>query len=337
MEFIEGVKKIKSKIANTPNDINEESTKASLVAPMLRAWGYDPSDLNEVSYEYVAKRTGKKDKMDCVVLRKGEPLMLIECKHMRDSLKSINNRTQIFRYFGATPNCDIAILTNGITYKFYTDFVEDNVMDDTPFFEVDISNVSPEEETVLRMFSKRSFDNKEIRKVARDLFRVRRMADALKEEMKKPTNGFLNYMLDLWKLQNNDTKRNGIRDLVGKAFDKFCMENRKPEIPTGTEHSTGATKTATEEDVDGYHIVRAICAKSVSPTDITINPTSSSYYCAVQLGSSSKGIIRMYFNKKKQKHIEIWNGDKWVRYDVDTVSDIYKYDAEILAAVKKRL
>jgi len=336
MEFVAGIEKIKGNIAKTTDKINEESTKNSLILPMLIAWGYDPYDLDEVSYEYTAQIAEKRDKVDFAVLKNKEPIMLVECKPMHDKLK-VTHLSQVYKYFGAVHECKIAVLTNGITYKFFTDFMRVNTMDLIPFFEVDISNVSPEDEVMLRMFGKKSFDNKNIRNAARTLFRIRRMADRMKEEKDKPTDEFLGYMLDKWGVSKTDKAKGDIRPLVGKALDKFCLENRKPTIPTGSEPSKDSTATNTEEELDGYHIVRAICAKVVSPASVTINPTSSSYYCAVQLGKTTKQIIRMYFNKKGQKHVEIWNGDKWMRYDVDSVSDIYKYDAEILAAVKKRL
>ena len=47
----------------------------------------------------------------------------------------------MFRYFG-TSKAKFAILTNGQFYRFYTDLDETNKMDETPFLEINILDIS---------------------------------------------------------------------------------------------------------------------------------------------------------------------------------------------------
>ena len=73
----------------------------------------------------------KSEKIDLAILFDDKVKMLIECKSANIKL-SYNHLTQLFRYF-AVSNVKIAILTNGIIYKFFTDSQSPGRMDETPF------------------------------------------------------------------------------------------------------------------------------------------------------------------------------------------------------------
>ena len=47
---------------------------------------------------------------------------------------------QLNGYFNNTKNSKIAILTNGVEYRFYSDVVEPNIIDNKPFFLFNLSN-----------------------------------------------------------------------------------------------------------------------------------------------------------------------------------------------------
>jgi hypothetical protein len=57
--------------------------------------------------------------------------MLIESKHWEQDLNLHDN--QLLRYFNVS-TAKFGLLTNGIIYRFYTDLVTPNKMDEKPFF-----------------------------------------------------------------------------------------------------------------------------------------------------------------------------------------------------------
>ena len=83
--------------------------------------------------------------------------MLIEAKPAGEPLKE-DNVGQLSRYFGTLPELHIAILTNGVSWKFFADLDKPNVMDSHPFFEVDLMNLSDADLDELERFSKKGLN-----------------------------------------------------------------------------------------------------------------------------------------------------------------------------------
>ena len=117
----------------------EEATKNALVMPFIAALGYDVFNPKEVIPEFAADvGTKKGEKVDYAIMRDGETIILVECKKANGDL-SHENMSQLYRYFTVT-KARIAILANGIQYRFYSDLEETNKMDDKPFLELDLAN-----------------------------------------------------------------------------------------------------------------------------------------------------------------------------------------------------
>lgn len=64
--------------------------------------------------------------------------MIVEAK-ARDK-KPQDHDGQLRRYFNGLVKTKVAIVTNGIEYRFFTDLLEKNIMDDEPFFSFNILN-----------------------------------------------------------------------------------------------------------------------------------------------------------------------------------------------------
>jgi len=92
--------------------LTEEATKNALIMPFIQLMGYDIFDPTEVVPEYVADIGLKKgEKVDYAIIKNGEPIIIIECKHWKENL-SLHNE-QLLRYFNVC-KAKLAILTNGI-------------------------------------------------------------------------------------------------------------------------------------------------------------------------------------------------------------------------------
>ncbi len=68
-----------------------------------------------------------------------------------------NHDAQLARYFNATPTVRVAILTNGLRIKVFTDLQQPNVMDDKPWMDFDIRSAKPAEIDALKRFRKADF------------------------------------------------------------------------------------------------------------------------------------------------------------------------------------
>ncbi|MBF0585277.1 MAG: type I restriction enzyme HsdR N-terminal domain-containing protein, partial [Magnetococcales bacterium] len=138
MDFDESIAALATRTKKLlPHIKTEEATKQALVVPFLQAMGYDPSDPTEVVPEFVADFATKKgEKVDYAILRHGKPIMVVECKWSGMGLDSLHAE-QLYRYFNVT-GAKVGILTNGISYRFFTDLEKANQLDGRPFLEFNV-------------------------------------------------------------------------------------------------------------------------------------------------------------------------------------------------------
>lgn len=137
--------------------LTEQAANTALVMPFLQALGYNVFDPSEVVPEFTCDVGIKKgEKVDYAIMRDKTVAMLIECKPFNTEL-SVSNASQLFRYFSTT-NARVAVLTNGVVYKFYSDIDARNRMDDRPFFTLQVDAVRKSDLRTLERFTKSAFD-----------------------------------------------------------------------------------------------------------------------------------------------------------------------------------
>ena len=121
----------------------EEATKNALVMPFIAALGYDVFNPREVVPEFHADVGIKRgEKVDYAIKHDDAIIALVECKTAGVNLSEAN-MSQLLRYFHAT-GARIAVLTNGVRYRFYSDLEAENKMDTRPFLELDLTNLRDE-------------------------------------------------------------------------------------------------------------------------------------------------------------------------------------------------
>ena len=122
MDFVERIRKLAEQIGrNRSFATSEENTKQYMVLPFIRALEYDDGDPGEVDREYVADWGVKRsERVDYAIKQDGKAIILIECK----KLGQISERaagSQLARYFTSDKDARIGILTDGETYRFFSD------------------------------------------------------------------------------------------------------------------------------------------------------------------------------------------------------------------------
>src|SRR5215218_4417358 len=126
MDFVDRISQLSQQVLKQTAIIQtEEATKNAMVMPFISALGYNVFDPTEVTPELHADIGLKKgEKVDCAILKDGKPILLFECKwHGADLSKE--HASQLYRYFSVT-EARFSVLTNGISYRFFTDLEAPN-------------------------------------------------------------------------------------------------------------------------------------------------------------------------------------------------------------------
>lgn len=343
MDLIDQIQTLANRIPKMIDHLQtEEATKHSLVMPFLAALGYNIFDPTEVVPEFTADvGTKKGEKVDYAILRDGQPIMLVECKAAQTTLGDKHD-SQLYRYFSVT-HARIAVLTNGIIYKFFADLNEPNKMDEHPFLEVDLLAIRESQIPALKRFTKLAFDIDGMLTAASELMYTKAIKQLFDAQLAEPSEDFVRFFISEV-YRGRATK--GIKDqfarLTKRALNEYIRERLNDRLksaleggaPPETEESAvekddGKTNDdgieTTDEEIEGFNIVRAILAETVDVSRIHMRDTKS--YCGILLDDNNrKPICRLRFNAASKKYLGLFNADKnEEKIEIGKVSDIYRY------------
>ena len=333
---------------------NEEATKMALIAPFIQSLGYDIFNPTEVKPEFSADLPGIKqgERVDYAVLENGQPKILIEAKPYRTDLRSAE-KGQLSRYFQAT-KARIGILTNGRQFQFFTDLDHQNLMDERPFAEIDLSDLKSAPLEQIKQLSKSMFDLETLLSTAERLKYLRGVKEEIRTELTEPSDWLVREMarrvhtservtgqllekfkpvvIDAIKAVINDR----INDRLSSAMEaeKKATEAQEPEnIAAEEEPSDG--NNFSDEEREGLYVVRAICASEIDPSRLSEKDTKN--YCNILIdGNTWKSILRMHFNGPS-KRLEIFDDAEPKMLQLEKISEIYQHSDRIRAALKTKL
>ncbi|MBD5237721.1 MAG: hypothetical protein HDS62_09405 [Bacteroidales bacterium] len=174
-----------------PKVKSEEATKQSMVLPLLQILGYDIFNPEEVIPEVPCDISGKGDKVDYAISLNDEHMILIECKECHQNIYSHVN--QMKKYFVAS-DARIAVLTNGIDYLFFTDHDKAHIMDEKPYYSINILDLSDEDITFLSDFSKSHFNPDRVLSNANDVIVRTAIMTRIKEEINLPSREMISIL-----------------------------------------------------------------------------------------------------------------------------------------------
>lgn len=370
MEIAERAQALALKIRKHKADIQtEEATKNAFVMPFISTvLGYDVFNPAEVIPEFTADvGTKKGEKIDYAIVHDGQVQVLVEAKKVNDPLR-IEHASQLFRYFAVT-NARIAILTNGETYQFYTDLDAPNRMDAKPFLVLDFSDIDDTLIPELAKLSKESFNLDSVINAAEELKYIGQIKRILATQFKSPEDEWVKF-LACRVYEGSFTQR--IRDqfapLVDKAARQFLNEqvndrlknalggpdsfisvstgaaelgeqpNTAESRPTSPEESatrdSNGDVVTTEEELDGYRIVRAIVCSEVPAARIVARDTKT-YFGVLLDDNNRKPIARLWFNRSK-KYLGVFDENKVeTRVPITAAEDIYQYADQLRKTVAR--
>lgn len=348
MDFIEVLQALSSKVAKQKNIINtEEATKNAFVMPFITALGYDVFDPAEVVPEFIADVGIKKgEKVDYAVKHDGKIIMLFECKCCNTSLDE-SHASQLYRYFSVT-EARIAVLTDGIIYRFYTDIEEPNKMDPKPFMEFNMLDIQEPLVVELKRLTKQAFNLEAILTVAGELKYTREIKRILTEELNAPSEEFVKFIArQVYSGKLTAGVLAQFATITKQAFTQFINEHiterlrsamEEPSLPlepvaetpstNGHQNGTSASENTngivtTPEELEAYYIVKAITCAVIDTERIVYRDTVN-YFGIICDDNNRKPICRLHF-KGKHKSIGLFDANKTEeRVPIDNLNEIYK-------------
>lgn len=325
--------------------LTEEAAKNALVMPFLQALGYNVFNPAEVVPEYTCDvGTKKGEKVDYAICEDGRVKILIECKPAHSEL-NINHAPQLFRYFTVT-EAKVAILTNGVVFKFFSDIDNPNKMDEKPFFTFQLDALKKQDIKTLESFTKQSFDIEKIVQQAGNLKLQTLLYKELETEFHNPSEEFVRLMAskvhngrltqqikDNFKALMVSSISALIRDKVNDRLTSALTASSPIDVEPEVEENAEQVVT-TEEEIAGFNIVRAIGARVIDPKRITIRDAKS--YCAVLLDDNNRRtIVRLHFNSLTVRYLGTFRGKEETRIPVSEPIDLYAHEAAILERIKE--
>lgn len=352
MELYNQLKGLADKVENLKDKIEtEESTKHAFILPFINILGYDAFNPTEVVPEFTADVGIKKgEKVDYAIYQNGAPILIIECKHWKSPL-DVHNSSQLFRYFHVTKT-RFALLTNGIIYKFYTDLVEPNKMDEKPFFEFNITKLKEGHIKEIEKFHKSNFDVDKIVNNASTLKYTSEVKALIKQEMESPSTEFVKHFAStVYSGRLTSGVVDEFTDIIQKAFAQMINdsvndrlnaalskeeEKQKTEISELSEEDSEQERDdgiiTTEEELEGYGIVVAILRRKV-PKERICHRDTKSYFGILLDDNNRKPICRLHLDRST-KYITIFKENReQVKEEIESIDDIYDYEDDLLKII----
>lgn len=356
MDFKDSIKQISERIEKLKNNLQtEEATKNALIMPFISMLGYDVFNPLEVLPEMTCDiGTKKGEKIDYAIMKDGNPIILIECKHWEQDLNLHDN--QLIRYFNVS-TAKFGVITNGIVYRFYTDLKEPNKMDERPFLEVNLLELKDAQIEELKKFHKSYFDIDTILSSASELKYMGELKNVISKEFASPTPEFVKYfgkqvyegfftpkVLEQFTALVKKSISSHISDMISDrlkaVIKKEEIEQKNDEAVTDEEAAQASAKQSdgivtTEEEMEAFYIVKAILRNTIPAERITYRDAKT-YFSVLIDDNNRKPVCRLYLNSPTNKRITfIDENKKEDHHKISSLDDIYQHSQQIIESVSK--
>lgn len=301
---------------------DEKTTKQALIMPFFQSLGFDIFNPLEFMPDY---KTGCADKIDYAILKDNEPIIFITAKSLTENLTLHYKSTST--YFNSTPTVNLAILTNGIEYEFYTDLNHKDIMDTTPFFKFNLLNLKDSDIQALNRFTKNNFNKESLSILAPNLMQVNILAEislyngiinkGLTDLFKNPSDEFIEFIItNILKIKLTTNIFNDLKPLIKISISNTTLNLISEELHQDEEltllKDTSDTKNTSfknhntnipsPEELAALEITKEILSKNNKDIkNITCKSTSN--YFSIYLSNPTKWILRFNLDSNKKKVI----------------------------------
>lgn len=125
----------------------------------------------------------------------------------------------------------------------------------------------------------------------------------------------------------NDTINDRLKSAISKPDSPIPSEPPTVTIPTSVDPQEKEIVT-TQEELEGYYIVRSILRQKVTSNRIT-HRDALSYFAIFLDDNNRKPLCRLYLNNSK-KYIGLFDSDKKEsKVEIQTIDDIYNFGSQL--------
>lgn len=307
---------------------DEAKTRMYLIEPLLEIIGYsrDPKDmLTEINAGWGQKN----DKADIGLMVKGKkPEIIIECKKYGKKLTD-KEGAQLNGYFSQTEGSKIGILTNGIEWRFYAEYLEKNKLHHNPFLVIDFTELDDEKMEQFAQFHKSIQENfiTTILDEAQDTFFLEGFNEALSEEFLNPSDDFIKAIFSRMPGKRmNDAIKGKLRALINSNSIQQVLPKLIEE-----ESKNGSFVITTGMELKIYHSIKTIILNSIKKVDssrISYRDQKNSFNILVD--DNQRKIIAKITSNKDKHFVELGgNGKKIPADDLENIVAVSKQISEI--------
>ncbi|WP_336020862.1 type I restriction endonuclease [Acinetobacter bereziniae] len=302
----------------------EETTKQALILPLLDILGFNPYDPTKVLAEFAADFPGVKatERVDYALYCNGQPVMFIEAKPYFSNLT--NHAPQLSRYFNSSLGVTIGAITNGREWRFFTDLINPNVMDEKPFLTVDFTKADPEDLTQLAEFKHDNFHAEKLRFFAEENQYIQQFKTVIKKSINDVDIDFVRYVAQQANIQRqlNAKFLESIQPFVQQAVQQAISDTvvkglSSPTIitaqPVEQKNQSASIKTTQNEEVvvpivnpDNDKIITTkdeqelySIISELFPDVELIGRDTESYYSVLYQGKNNRWLFRYDVNRKR--------------------------------------
>jgi predicted type IV restriction endonuclease len=351
MDFKDQIKILGDRVLKLKDQIQtEEATKNAFIMPFLQALGYDVFNPMEVVPEFISDIGIKKgEKIDYAIFKDGAPILLVECKHWAQNLNLHDG--QLLRYFHVS-KAKFGLLTNGIIYRFYTDLIEANKMDEKPFLEFNITEMKDNQVEELKKFHKSYFDVDSIANTASELKYSNELKQLLNQELLNPSSDFVKIfakqvypsiitakVLEQFTNLIKKSAQQYISDLITERL-KTAL-NQEKEVSNQIETVSNPVSEldpesrvdTTQEELESFMIVKTILRQKVDVKRIVYRDAQS-YFAILLDDNNRKTICRLYLNGAKKYIAILDENKKEIKTELSTLDDIFDFADKLFQVVE---
>lgn len=347
------LEQLHQKVVGLKEQINtEEATKNAFVMPFIQILGYDIFNPTEVIPEHICDiGTKKGEKVDYVIRKNDDPILIIECKHWKESADAHNS--QLHRYYHVS-KARFGVLTNGIVYNFYTDLEKPNIMDEKPFFTINIEDLKDSSIKILESFTKNDYNLENILDSAEALKYIKAIRKEFEKEIENPSDEIVKLLVGrFFEKPMTASRMISFKEYTKKALTLSINESisfrlksalsineqiEKQEDPVKTaapiDENNDSKIVTTEEELEAFQIAKAILREKVSSNRIAYRDTLS-YFGVLLDDNNRKLLCRFHFNTAN-KYIETFHNGKEAGEKIllNNLDEIYNFRDQLIRTLE---
>ncbi len=220
-------------------------------------------------------------------------------------------------------------------------------MDDKPFLEVDITDLRDNQIEELKKFHKSYFDIDNILSSASELKYMGELKAIIQNEFSNPSADFvkmfatkvyegrmLQNVVDQFTPLVKRAISSHINDIINERLKgALTVSDAKPEAQQVKEEPVSDAQkevqpeskiVTTEEELDAYRIIQAICRQKVDVSRIAYRDAQT-YFSVLLDDNNRKPICRMYFNTGTKYVATIDENKKDVKHPIESLDDLFQF------------